>query len=128
MAPHGTIILAGDGNLYGQGRFCLYKPTPRQRWELARRCSICLLATGLWVSLLLPVSPAAAVTGFGDVDDDLYYSEPVQWMVDNNIVTETTGPCFGPHTPATRGEAALYMWRMEDQPEAPLHPFDDVTD
>ena len=101
---------------------------PRQRWELARRCSICLLATGLWVSLLLPVSPATAVAGFGDVDDDLYYSEPVQWMVDNNIVTETTGPCFGPHTPATRGETALYMWRMEDQPEAPLHPFDDVTD
>ena len=68
------------------------------------------------------------MAGFGDVDDGLYYSEPVQWMVDNNIVTDTTGPCFSPHTPATRGETALYMWRMQNQPQAPPHPFNDVTD
>ena len=28
MAPRGTIILASGRIIYGQGRFCLYKPTP----------------------------------------------------------------------------------------------------
>ena len=83
---------------------------------------------GLLAGLLLPASPAAAVAGFGDIDDDQYYTDPVQWMVNNDINTDTTGPCFAPHTPATRGETALYMWRMQGQPEAPAHPFTDVTD
>ena len=81
----------------------------------------------MFAGLLLSASPAGAVAGFGDVDEGLYYSEPVQWMVDNNIVTDTTGPCFSPHTPATRGETALYMWRVQNQPQAPPHPFNDVT-
>ncbi len=101
---------------------------PRRMRRIARYLSVCLLVTGMFAGLLLSTSPAGAVAGFGDVDDGLYYSEPVQWMVDNNIVTDTTGPCFSPHTPATRGETALYMWRIQNQPQAPPHPFDDVTD
>ena len=101
---------------------------PRRMRRIARYLSVCLLVTGMFAGLLLSASPAEAVAGFGDVDDGLYYSEPVQWMVDNNIVTDTTGPCFSPHTPATRGETALYMWRMQNQPQAPPHPFNDVTD
>ena len=95
--------------------------------RIARCSSVCLLVTAMFAGLLLSASPAGAVAGFGDVDEGLYYSEPVQWMVDNNIVTDTTGPCFSPHTPATRGETALYMWRIQNQPQAPPHPFNDVT-
>ena len=69
---------------------------PRRMRRIARYLSVCLLVTGMFAGLLLSTSPAGAVAGFGDVDDDLYYSEPVQWMVGNNIVTETTGPCFRP--------------------------------
>ncbi|MYC43184.1 MAG: hypothetical protein F4X52_11645 [Acidimicrobiaceae bacterium] len=76
----------------------------------------------------MPASPAASVAGFGDIAQDMYFTEPVQWLVDNNIVTDTTAPCFSPYAPATRGETALYMWRMEGTPEAPMHPFSDVTD
>ncbi|MXW60397.1 MAG: hypothetical protein F4003_01265 [Acidimicrobiaceae bacterium] len=100
---------------------------PPKLRRLARIWSVCLLVTGMFAGVLLSASPAAAVAGFGDIDDDLYFTKPVQWMVDNNIVTDT-GPCFDPHTPATRGETALYMWRMEEMPEASPHPFSDVTD
>ena len=100
-----------------------------RRLRVGARCwSLCVLVVGLVAGLMLPVSPAAAVAGFGDVDDDVYYTEPVQWMVNDNIVADTTGPCFAPHTSATRGETALYIWRMEGEPEAPPHPFTDVTD
>ena len=49
-------------------------------------------------------------------------------MIDNNIAVDTTQACFGPEIPATRGETALYMWRMQGQPEALPHPFNDLTD
>ena len=100
---------------------------PRRIWASARPWSSCVLVAALLAGLLLPASPAVAVAGIDDLEDE-YYTEPVQWMVDNNIITGTTGPCFAPHTPATRGETALYMWRMQGQPEAPPHPFVDVTD
>ena len=104
---------------------------PRRKAVSTRHWSVSLLVAALSVPLLLPAAPTAGSEGSVQADEaeaEPYYTKPVQWMVDNNIVTDTTGPCFGPHTPTTRGETALYMWRMEDQPEAPLHPFDDVTD
>lgn len=71
--------------------------------------------------------PAAAVAGYGDVSEGRFFTEPVQWAVDNNI-TDVSGPCFSPDAPASRGETALYMWNMQGQPGAPAHSFNDVTD
>ncbi len=76
---------------------------------------------------LSPTSPAGGVAGFGDVPAGVYYTEAVQWMVDNEITTGTSAHCFSPDDPVSRGQAAAFMWRMEGAQDAPPHPFSDVA-
>jgi hypothetical protein len=92
-----------------------------------RRNLLVPLATLLAV-LVGTASPAGAVAGFGDVEEDRFFTEPVQWMVDNDITTGTSPTCFSPDDPVTRGQAAAFLWRIEGFPE-PLtdHPFTDVV-
>ena len=91
--------------------------------SLAGWCGVvlCMAATSLLVA-----SPAGAVAGYGDVADGRYFTEPVQWSVDNDV-TGIDGNCFRPDAPVSRGEAAVYIWNMEGQPSAPAHSFVDVT-
>jgi hypothetical protein len=72
-------------------------------------------------------TPASGVAGFGDVGESAFYTNAVQWMVDNDITTGTSATCFSPGDPVTRGQAAAFMWRMEGEPSAPAHSFTDVT-
>jgi hypothetical protein len=73
-------------------------------------------------------APAGGVAGFGDVDAGRFFTEPVQWMVDNEITTGTSPTCFSPDDSVTRGQAAAFMWRMEGFPMgAPAHPFGDIV-
>ncbi len=88
---------------------------------------VCLVL-GLVVGLLAPAAPVAGVAGFGDVEPERYYTEPVQWMVDDHIVETDNSTCFAPDIAANRGDTALYVWRMRGQPGAPPHPFEDVID
>ena len=74
---------------------------------------------------LLASSPAGAVAGYGDVAEDRYYTEPVQWSVDNDI-TDISGNCFAPDAPVSRGETAVYFWNAEGQPSAAAHSFRDI--
>ena len=80
----------------------------------------CGLVAALVAVLLVPASPVGAVAGFGDVDGGSYFADAVQWSVDNGI-TGIDGSCFSPDQPVTRGETAVWMWRMAGQPEAPAH-------
>ena len=91
--------------------------------SLAGWCGVVLC---LAASSLVAASPAGAVAGFGDVANDSYYTEAVQWSVDNDVAG-IDGNCFLPDTPVSRGEAAVYIWNMEGQPSAPAHSFVDVT-
>ena len=86
----------------------------------------CGLVAALVAVLLVPVSPVGAVAGFGDVDSGAYFADAVQWSVDNGI-TGVDGSCFSPDQPVTRGETAVWIWRMQDRPEAPAHSFVDVV-
>ena len=86
----------------------------------------CGLVAALVAVLLVPASPVGAVAGFGDVDGGAYFTDAVQWSVDNGI-TGIDGSCFSPDQPVTRGEAAVWIWRMQGGPEAPAHSFVDVT-
>ena len=86
----------------------------------------CGLVAALVAVLLVPASPVGAVAGFGDVDGGAYFADAVQWSVDNGI-TGVDGSCFSPDQPVTRGETAVWIWRMAGQPEAPAHSFVDVT-
>ena len=91
--------------------------------SLAGWCGVvlCLAATSL-----VAASPAGAVAGYGDVAEGRYYTEPVQWSVDNDV-TGIDGNCFSPDAPVSRGDAAVYIWNMQGQPSAPAHSFVDVT-
>ena len=64
---------------------------------------VCLVL-GLVVGLLAPAAPVAGVAGFGDVEPERYYTEPVQWMVDDHIVETDNSACFAPNIAASRGD------------------------
>ena len=85
-----------------------------------------LISAALVGGALIAPSPAQGVAGFGDVDEDRYFTQAVQWMVDNGITTGTSEACFSPDDPVTRGQAATFLWRMEGEPDAPAHRFADV--
>ena len=72
-------------------------------------------------------SPTAAQDDPTEPFVERFYTKPVQWMIDQDIATDTTHGCFGPDIAATRGEAAAYLWRLSGKPTAPPHPFNDVT-
>ena len=74
-----------------------------------------------------PAKPADAAAGFGDVSADTFYAAPVQWMVDNSITSGTSAGCFSPERDVSRGEVAVFLWRLEGKPAASKDSgFDDV--
>ena len=91
------------------------------------------LTVGLVVSLTAALlmgspAPAGAVAGYGDVAESSWYTNAVQWSVDNGI-TDIAGVCFAPETPVSRGETAVWIYNMENQPDTgEPHSFTDVTD
>ena len=91
------------------------------------------LSLGLVVSLTAALlmglpSPAGAVAGYGDVGEGAWYTDAVQWSTDNGIA-DVAGFCFGPDTPVSRGETAVWIYNMENQPDSGTsHSFSDVTD
>ncbi|MXW61371.1 MAG: hypothetical protein F4Y27_14165 [Acidimicrobiaceae bacterium] len=87
------------------------------------------LVVALTAALLVASpSPAGAVAGYGDVPAGAWYTDAVQWAVDNGI-TDLSGPCFSPDVPVSRGEAAVWIYTMENRPDpGTSHPFSDVTD
>ena len=89
------------------------------------RCGLVLMLSGS--AVLGSLSPAGGFAGFGDVPEESFYTEAVQWMVDNGITTGTSPECFSPNDAVTRGQAAAFMWRMEGRPAASPHPFNDVN-
>ncbi len=86
-----------------------------------------LLVGLVLAAVVLPASSAGAVAGYGDIDDDRWFTDPVQWSVDDGI-TGLDGACFGPDRLVSRGELAVWLWNMEGQPSAAAHSFTDVTD
>ncbi len=93
-----------------------------------RTLGACLVASLTMSGLAAVSTPAAGVAGFGDVDSGTFYTEAVQWMVDNEITSGASPECFAPDDPVTRGQAAAFMWRMEGSlPPGSAHPFGDVT-
>ncbi|MCQ3814325.1 MAG: S-layer homology domain-containing protein [Acidimicrobiia bacterium] len=91
----------------------------------ASRNLIIVMSVSLVVGLLTAAS-ASAEGGFTDVEPDSYYSDAVDWSLDNNI-TGIVGDRFEPERRITRGEAALWLWRMNGRPSAAPHNFTDVN-
>lgn len=76
-------------------------------------------------------APAGASTGFGDVEADRWYSQPIAWMVGEGITNGTSPGCFSPYDSVTRGQIVTFLFRLDEaagnQPEPAPHPFSDVT-
>ena len=87
------------------------------------------LVFSLTAALLMGTSsPAGAVAGYGDVAEGTWYTDAVQWSTDNTI-TGIAGSCFGPDAAVPRGETAVWIYNMANQPDAgERHWFTDVTD
>ena len=65
------------------------------------------LVVSLTAALLLGLpSPAGAVAGYGDVSEGAWYTDAVQWSVDNGIA-DIAGFCFGIETLVSRGETSV---------------------
>ena len=98
-------------------------------WWLGRVWLAVGLVLALTAALLMgSPAPVGAVAGYGDVSEGSWYTDAVQWSVDNAI-TGITGVSFGPDTPVSRGETAVWIYNMENQPDARVsHSFTDVTD
>ena len=92
------------------------------------RLGVGLVAALTAALLMWSPAPAGAVAGYGDVPEETWYTNPVQWATDNAI-TNVVGPCFGPSWPVSRGETAVWLHNLEGQPApAAAHSFVDVTD
>ena len=87
------------------------------------------LVFALTAALLMGLpSQAGAVAGYGDVGERTWYTDAVQWSVDNGIA-DIAGFCFGPDSAVSRGETAVWIYNTENPPDAgDRHPFTDVTD
>ena len=75
----------------------------------------------------IAAAPAGAVAGFGDVRAGAFYTEAVQWMVDEGITAGTAPGCFSPDDPATRAEVAVFLHRLQNEPSGGSEPFVDVA-
>ena len=84
-----------------------------------------ILSTSMLASLL-PVSALAA--GFTDVPHGTYYEDAVDWAVENDITSGTSGTEFSPDETCTRAQAVTFLWRANGQPDAAGNtPFTDVA-
>ena len=91
------------------------------------RGGVAVLVLVLTAAVAASPSPAGAVAGYGDVSESTWYTNAVQWSVDNAIA-DIEGVCFGPDTEVSRGETAVWIHNMEGRPAAgAAHSFTDVT-
>lgn len=69
-------------------------------------------------------------SGFVDVPDDTWYTDAVNWAVENKIAAGVTSSLFMPGRACTRAEAVTFLWRAAGQPEptTTVCPFTDVSE
>ncbi|RMH77160.1 MAG: hypothetical protein D6683_09270 [Actinomyces sp.] len=66
---------------------------------------------------------------FTDVYGGRYFYEPVKWAYKSGITTGTSPTTFSPDDPVTRGQMAVFLWRLAGKPAVTApHGFSDVPD
>lgn len=61
---------------------------------------------------------AEAVPEFADVKPGAFYSDAVQWAVENGITNGTGKNTFSPNAVCSRYQIVMFLWRAAGQPEA----------
>lgn len=62
-------------------------------------------------------TPPAPSSGFVDVPHGAYFTDAVQWAVDNGVTSGTSATTFSPNASCTRGQAVTFLWRAAGEPE-----------
>ena len=72
---------------------------------------------------------ATFLVDFVDVDDDDYFSNAVDWAVENGITAGTSASNFSPDMACTRAQAVMFLWRAAGSPapKSTEMPFEDVA-
>lgn len=65
---------------------------------------------------------------FNDVPNSAWYRNPVLWLVQRGITSGTAPGKYSPNAAVTRGQMAMFLWKVAGQPPATdAHDFDDVS-
>jgi uncharacterized protein YkwD len=92
-----------------------------------RATQLTIAATLVLASLFAGSTAAHGAAGFGDVDGSEFYTEAIQWMVDNELTTGSSPGCFSPDRAVTRAEIATFLHRYAGSPPGGYEPFVDVA-
>ena len=70
------------------------------------------------------------INQFNDVPSNAYYTEAINWAVENNITSGISITQFSPDKTCTRGQVVSFIWRAMGQPEPTINenPFIDVSE
>ena len=74
-------------------------------------CTRAQIVTFLWRAAGSPVSDSEKYSRFTDVKESSYYSDAVQWAVDQGITTGYSDTEFAPDDPCTRAQIVTFLWR-----------------
>ena len=99
------------------------------RFSTDNACSRSEVVTFLWRGAGSP-EPDYTDNPFSDVTENNIYFKAVLWAVENGITTGTSLTEFSPDATCTRGQAAVFLYRMQSspEPESEENPFDDVKE
>ena len=109
--------------------FGLNKPTQSGKRMLFYIPLILVCTRNLWNGWSMNLKPAELCFHIVLmlVETGRYYSVPVLWAIDRNIVKGITPKLFMPDNICTRAEIVTFLWRAKDMPAADGHlAFDDV--
>ena len=71
--------------------------------------------------------PPPAVSGFTDVKSTDYFSEAVQWAMEQNITSGTSKTTFSPNETCSKAQILTFLWRANGSPEpTKTNPFTDI--
>ena len=75
-----------------------------------------------------PTTPVNS-SGFSDVPDGLWYTEPVKWAVNKGVTNGTAQGVFSPDAVCTRAQAVTLLWRAMGslKPTTTVKVFNDVN-
>ena len=89
-------------------------------------CTRAQAVTFLWRAAGSP-KPQGSNTKFTDVTPGHYYTDAVQWAVENGITGGTTPTTFSPNDKCTRAQIVCFLHRFHHSPApAGVSPFTDV--
>lgn len=89
------------------------------------------LTRAMLATVLYRIEGSPAVSGtdaFSDTQDDVWYSDPVLWASQGELMGGYGGGWFGPDDPLTREQMATVLWRYAGSPAAEGDNYSDAAE